>query len=139
MTWSSAVNLIGDAETVRIGASDVAQADSCGRYMALKVHPRVSVSGWRPHSLPWADRLPIPVVLAADLIVDAQAASGTGTHAGLQAWLEGEFERRQVHRLLRPFLRSAVDNALEAHDVIEGELRGPSKSTAEGLSWGFVV
>ena len=117
------LSLIGDPRSVKVSASDVGSSE-CGRFLALKTRPDVKgVDGWRRLFSAWDDRLPIPVVTMVDLLREAHRLNHP-TYQAQSAWLAQAFEAHGIHPLLRPFLRLAVDNVLEAHGSIEAEL-GP--------------
>jgi hypothetical protein len=96
----------------------------CGCYLALKARPAVrAVDGWQRLFSAWDERLPIPIVSLVDLLREAHRLDHP-TYQAHAAWLTAAFETQKVHPLLRPYLRLAVDNVLEAHGSIEAEI-GP--------------
>lgn len=93
-------------------------------FLALKTRPSVrAVDGWSRLFAPWGEGVPVPVVIIVDLIVEAHSHN-FGTYEAQERWLDDAIIRHKVHRLLRSYIRLAVDNILEAHESIEAEL-GP--------------
>lgn len=125
MAWNPAVALGGDPGPLKVSASDVASNCPCGRYLALKTRPQVrTVGGWGRAWPRDGEETPFPLGHVIDIVLDSHLASGTETYAGLQTWLEARINRPGIHRLMRPYVLHAVENVLEAHEAIEGEL-GP--------------
>lgn len=126
MPLDPSLDLTGDPRFVKVSASDVAGSSECGRFLALKTRPAVkAVDGWRRLFSPWDERVPIPVVDVLALVREAHKRNRNHeSYQAQSAWLGQALDARKVHRLLRPYIRLAVDNVLEAHDSIEAEL-GP--------------
>ena len=59
-----------------------------------------------------------------DVVAEAHRAEGISTDPELLAWLSGRLDARRLHRLLRPYVETAVEDVLDAHDVIEADI-GP--------------
>jgi hypothetical protein len=124
MPLDPSLNLTGDPRFVKVSASDVSGSSRCGRFLALKTRPAVkAVDGWRRLFAPWDEGIPIPVVDLVALVREAHRRNHE-TYQAQSAWLAEALDANKVHRLLRPYMRRAVDNVLEAHESIEAEL-GP--------------
>lgn len=121
MAWNPAIDLTGDPAVLRVGATDVASRCGCGRHLAFKARPKVNPATWRRS---FSDDLPIVLRDVIDLVSEAHHAEGVETYAGLRAWLAARLDARGTRRLLRPYVETAVENVLEAHDAIEADL-GP--------------
>ncbi|MFI6797613.1 PD-(D/E)XK nuclease family protein [Streptosporangium canum] len=122
MTWIPQVELVGDASDLRVSATILSGSSECGRYLALKARPKVVAAGWTPFKGKTNFFLPGDLVR---LIKAAHAAPAEALAPSVfTGWLKQQFDALAVHRLLRPFLACAVENVLDAHDVIESEL-GP--------------
>ena len=124
MPLDPSLNVDGDPDSVKVSATDVAGSSECGLFLALKTRPSVrAVDGWSPLFAPWGEGVPAPVVIIVDLVVEAHSHN-FGTYEAQARWLDDAIVRQKVHRLLRSYIRLAVDNTLEAHESIEAEL-GP--------------
>lgn len=123
MVWDSLLDVTGDRAVLKVSASDVASTCGCGRYLALKVRPKVFSPAWT-RSFPRENVFPLGDLV--DLVAAAHRALGSASHMALPGWLERQFGDRGTHRLLRPYLEHAVENILDAHEAIEDEL-GPLK------------
>lgn len=123
MPWDPLLDITGDRTFLKVSATDVASDAACGRFLAFKVRPMVKSAAWRRS---FARESIFPLGDVVDVVLNAHAAPETQTYAGLDTWLSGQLERRGVHRLLRPYVRVAVENVLEAHEAIEGVI-GPLK------------
>ncbi|MER6574707.1 PD-(D/E)XK nuclease family protein [Nonomuraea sp. NPDC001023] len=122
MTWSLPVDLIGDASNLHVSATILSGSQGCGRHLALKARPKVAAAGWSPFK---GKQRPFPLGDLVYLIKEAHAAPAEALGpSAIAGWLQQQFDALNVHRLLRPFLAHAVENVLDAHDSIEGEL-GP--------------
>lgn len=126
MAWDPPVDLgAGDPRRLKVSASDVANNAPCGRFLALKVRPQVKqVDGWSRLFPPRGEDTPFPLADVTELVMESHGVPGLDTWDGLHGWLVRKMESRGVHRLLRPYVEQAVENVLDAHEVIEGEL-GP--------------
>ncbi|MHB1800056.1 MAG: PD-(D/E)XK nuclease family protein [Actinomycetes bacterium] len=67
---------------------------------------------------------PFPLGDVLGLVAEAHRTDGIATYPQMKAWLSDALDRRGTHRLLRPYVEVAVENVLDAHDVIEAVL-GP--------------
>ena len=139
MPLDPSLNLTGDPRFVKVSASDVAGSSVCGRFLALKTRPAVkAVDGWRRLWSPsWDERLPVPVVDIIALVREAHEHD-FATYEAQAAWLDEAIGDHKIHRLLRPYIRLAVDNILEAHELIEAEL-GPLRLLPGDLWVGTVT
>jgi hypothetical protein len=136
------VELVGNTERVRVSASDVANAGDCPRHLALKVRPEVKLADWQRR---FADSTPFPVGDVLDLLHRALHQKVEPQDSVL--WVRERVEAARVHRLVRPYLRVAVQNALEAHWELSDEVggftdfvRNPEIGTSDRRLWvwGFV-
>jgi hypothetical protein len=119
------LSLIGDSMPVKVSASDVANQAKCGRYLALKTHPGIKgVNRWQRLFAPWAQAAPFPLRDVIELVIDAHREDFRGDYKAFDNWLRSSIEERSIHRLVRPYVRHAVENVLDAHEAIEGEI-GP--------------
>ena len=124
MPLDPSLNVDGNPDSVKVSATDVAGSPECGLFLALKTRPSVKVvDGWSRLFAPWGEGVPAPVVIIVDLIVEAHNHN-FGTYEAQARWLDDAIVRHKIHRLLRSYIRLAVDNILEAHESIEAEL-GP--------------
>lgn len=112
-------DLVGNRETLRISATDVANHDSCGASMALKIRPEVSSDRWQRS---FGSEKTFILGEVAQLVRSAHVADEANDPATLTAWLQEQLERRKVHRLLRPYAIRAVPNILQAHWDLEDEI-----------------
>ncbi|MET9250272.1 PD-(D/E)XK nuclease family protein [Nonomuraea sp. NPDC003709] len=127
MAWIPPVELVGDSSNLRVSATILSGGSACGRYLALKARPKVNAAGWKPFYGTTSLFLPGDLVR---LIKAAHAAPPEAlAPSSITGWLQQQFDALAVHRLARPFLARAVENILEAHEAIEGEL-GPLRLTA---------
>ena len=123
MSLSPYLNLTGDSRSVKVSASDVANPSECGRFLALKTRPAVrTADGWSRLFSPWDKRLPFALGDVIELVIEARAAEDSASYGGLRDWLLHSIDQRGVHRLLRSYVRQAVENILEAHEAIESEI-----------------
>jgi len=118
MSFIHAPELIGNTERLRISATDVANAEDCPRYLALKVRPEVKLADWQRR---FADS-PFPLGDLLDLMHRALRQNVQPQDSVL--WVRERVEAARVHRLVRPYLRAAVQNALEAHWELSDEVGG---------------
>ena len=124
MPLDPSLNVDGNPDSVKVSATDVATSPDCGLFLALKTRPSVKVvDGWSRLFAPWGEGVPVPVVSIVELIVEAHNHD-FGTYEAQARWLDDAIVRHKIHRLLRSYIRLAVDNVLEAHESIEAEL-GP--------------
>ena len=123
MPLNPSLDLTGDPRFIKVSASDVARSSECGRFLALKTRPAVkAVDGWRRLWSPsWDERLPLPIVDVVALVREAHKHD-FAIYEDQAAWLDKAIVDHKVHRLLRPYVRLAVDNILEVHESIEAEL-----------------
>ena len=135
MPLDPSLNVVGDPRFVKVSASDVAGSCECGRFLVLKTRPAVKVvDGWSRLFAPWGEGVPMLVADLIALVLDAHDRQ-FGTYKDQAAWLDSAIAERGVHRLLRPYLRLAVDNVLEAHESIEAEI-GPLRLLTENPAIG---
>lgn len=126
MPLSQHISVDGDTRYLRVGATDVADSSTCGRFLGLKIRPRVkSVDGWTRLWAPWGDD-PFPLRDVLDLIIESHTEPTIKSDEGFRSWLRDKLDGLDVHRLVRPFIEHAVENVLNAHESIEQEL-GPMR------------
>lgn len=121
MTWDAGLTLVGDRSRIKLSATDACTHVECGRFLALKVRDNVAVAGWKRRFGPWGVP-PFPLRIIRDLVCELHGGRTNSEHAEMSRWLTAELAEREVHRLLRPFVRHAVDNLVEAHHAVEDEL-----------------
>ncbi len=112
-------DLIGNRENLRISATDIANHDSCGASMALKIRPEVSSDRWQRS---FGSEKTFILGEVVQLVRSAHVADEANDPTTLPAWLQEQLERRKVHRLLRPYAMQAVPNILQAHWDLEDEI-----------------
>ena len=112
-------DLIGNQDNVRVSATDIANHDSCGASMALKIRPEVSSDRWQRS---FGAEKTFILGEVAQLVRSAHVADEANDPATLTVWLQEQLERRKVHRLLRPYAMRAVPNILQAHWDLEDEI-----------------
>lgn len=118
-SWNPPIDIVGDLVVVKVSASDVSSDHKCGRFMALKVHPKVKASNW---SRTFSSTNIFPLGNLIDLISAAHRAADISTYSKQQQWLKEMLDKLKIHRLLRPYLELALENALDVHAEIEGEI-----------------
>src|SRR5687768_4300299 len=111
------LQLTGRPDRVRISATDVANADACPRHLALKTRPDLKPADWSrrfaPDSLfPLGDVLNLFELALRKDVPPADAV----------LWVREQVDRFGIHRLLRPYVRHALLNVLEAHWTSADEL-----------------
>ncbi|MCW2752423.1 MAG: hypothetical protein JWR83_3533 [Aeromicrobium sp.] len=114
-----ALDLIGNAEKLRVSATDVAAHEACGRHLAVKIRPEVSSNVWRRS---FGSEKTFILGQVAELVREAHTSDQANDPARLMGWLRDRIERRKMHRLLRPYAMAAVPHILEAHWDIEDEI-----------------
>jgi hypothetical protein len=115
------LDLVGNAQKLRVSATDVAAHEACGRHLAVKIRPEVSSNVWRRS---FGSEKTFILGQVAELVRDAHTSDEANDPAQLVGWLRDRLERRKMHRLLRPYAMAAVPHILEAHWDIEDEI-GP--------------
>lgn len=141
MSSGRALELVGRADRLKVSATDVANADDCPRHLALKVRPDVKLADWQRQFAV----SPFPLGDVLDLLHRALRQNVEPKDSVL--WVRERVEAARVHRLVRPYLRVAVQNALEAHwelsdevggftDFVRNPEIGPPERTL--TVWGFV-
>lgn len=142
VAWDPLFDITGDKDVLKVSATDIGTDSACGRYAALKVRPFVKAAAWQRSFI---NGSPFPLADVLDLVAEAHRTDGLATYPQLRAWLSAALDRRGTHRLLRPYVEVAVENVLDAHDVIEAELgslrlivRNPLVGPTSGqlTSWG---
>ena len=114
-----ALDLYGNADNVKVSATDVASHQSCPRYLALKIRPDVRSRVWQ-RSFGSEDTFVLGVV---NQLVQAALRDRLGDQPEtLSSWLRDQLDHLSVHRLLRPYVTTAVENVLEVHWEIEDQL-----------------
>jgi hypothetical protein len=124
MPLDSSLNLTGDPRSVKVSASDVSGGCACGRFLALKTRPGVkAVNGWARLYAPWDEKAPFPLGEILELVREAHGHD-FATYQDQAKWLADAIDRRKVHRLVRGYVRLAVENVLDAHESITADI-GP--------------
>ena len=114
-----ALNLQGNLDNLKVSATDVASHHSCPRYLALKIRPDVRSSAWQ-RRYGSADTL---VLGSIDQLVQVALQDNVADQpANLPAWIRQQLDARGTHRLLRPYVETAVENLLDAHFEIVREV-----------------
>jgi len=122
VAWNPAVDIGGDPGPVRVGATDVASTSACGRFLALKTRRAVKqVDGWSRLFPPDGQSEPFPLGDVLDLVLSAHSLEFP-SYAEFHAWLRQRLDARRTPRLMRPYIEHAVENVLDAHESIEGEV-----------------
>lgn len=123
MTWDPPIDIAGNRAILRISASDVSSDGTCGRALAFKIRPQVSLRTWQPSRAPWGtvpfvlgDVLDIATAAHKQVFVDYQAQ---------RAWVEQRMDQGAVHRLLRSYVAHSIENYLDAHEASEAEIGEP--------------
>lgn len=110
MAVGPGLELVGNADLLKISASDVANADDCPRHLALKTRPELRPADWRRQ---FGDNAPFPLGDVLNLFEMALRREVPQADAVL--WVRSTVEKYGIRPLLRPYVRSALLNALEAH------------------------
>lgn len=115
------LDLTGNQDNVRVSATDIANHDSCGRTLALKIRPEMLSDRWQRS---FGSEKTFILGEITQLVRAAHASEEANDSGALTGWLQDQLELRKVHRLLRPYAMAAVPNILEAHWELEDQV-GP--------------
>ena len=124
MTWDAATDLDGEPDVLKVSATDLESEGVCERHLAVKVRPFARPKDWKRRFPPDRHATPFPLRDVVDVVVSATRSAPMDDYQGLERWLRDEIDSRSPSRLVRPYLDTAIRNALEAHAAIEDEL-GP--------------
>lgn len=120
MAWEPLLDITGDTRSVVVSATDVASHVPCGRFLAIKTRKQVRAASWERSYA----GTPFPLGDVQQVILASHSATETGTYSGLRVWLIRRLDLMRLHRAVRPYVETAVQNILEAHEAIEAEV-GP--------------
>ena len=142
MATGRGLQLAGRNDLLKISATDVGNADDCPRCLALKIRPELEPTDWRRQ---FGDNSPFPLGDVLNLFDVALRQNVQPTDAVV--WIRSAVEKYNVRPLLRPYVRTALLNALEAHwDSTEevGEFTVTARNPEFGTDdrrltvWGFL-
>jgi hypothetical protein len=122
MTWDAARDLDGEPDVLKVSASDLASGSACERYLAAKVRPFARAKDWKRRFPPDRHATPFPLRDVVDMLVAATRQAPMDDYQGLEAWIRAEIDNRSPSRLVRPYLDTAIRNAIDAHHSIEEEI-----------------
>jgi hypothetical protein len=118
VSWDPLLDITGDPVPVVVSATDIASGSACGRYLALKTRRQVRAAGWGRTF----GNAPFPLGDVQRIVIEAHDVDGVDTYDGLRAWLDARLMQGDVHPLLQEYVKTAVENVLDAHDAIETEV-----------------
>ena len=122
MSWDAERDLDGEPDVLKVSATDLASRDACERYLAVKVRPFARAKDWKRRFPPDKQATPFPLRDVVDMLVAATRQAPMDDYEGLEAWIRAEIDNRSPSRLVRPYLDSAIRNAIDAHTSIEEEI-----------------
>lgn len=114
------LQLVGNPQNLKVSATDVQERPAgCGVYGALKVRPSVKSSAWarRPD---WSQPFAMGIVreIACQIHDDPRIHEWHGLQSTIQESLAG----RNLHPGLATYIAHAIENYIEAHDVITADV-----------------
>ncbi|MFL6287894.1 MAG: PD-(D/E)XK nuclease family protein [Actinomycetes bacterium] len=129
MTWDAGRDLDGEPDVLKVSATDLDSGDACERYLAVKVRPFARAKDWKRRFPPDKHATPFPLRDVVDMLVAASRQAPMDDYEGLEAWIRAEIDNRSPSRLVRPYLDTAIRNAIDAHASIEDDI-GPLELVA---------
>jgi hypothetical protein len=120
--WDPSRDLEGEPDVLKVSATDLEADGECERYLAAKVRPFAYPKDWKRRFPPDRHATPFPLRDVIDVVVTATRSAPMDDYEGLERWLRDEIDSRSPSRLVRPYLDSAIRNALDAHAALEDEL-----------------
>ena len=129
MTWDAGRDLDGEPDILKVSATDLASGDACQRYLAVKVRPFARAKEWKRRFPPDKHATPFPLRDVVDMLVAASRQAPMDDYEGLEAWIRAEIDNRSPSRLVRPYVDTAIRNAIDAHASIEDDI-GPLELVA---------
>src|SRR3954466_15677455 len=115
MTWDAGRDLDGEPDVLKVSATDLDSGDACERYLAVKVRPFARAKDWKRRFPPDKHATPFPLRDVVDMLVAASRQAPMDDYEGLEAWIRAEIDNRSPSRLVRPYLDTAIRNAIDAH------------------------
>lgn len=113
--------LVGPTHLLKVSASLVDRpVQNCGMHGALKARPKVQSADWSPRG----SNQPFLLGLIRDVALGVHGNPKADTWEGLNEILNEALSRYSLHPGMKLYARTAIENYLDCHDVIQQEL-GP--------------